>query len=691
MKISRNWLSDFVEWIETDPQIIADHLTRKVGEVEEVIEQGANLDNCVVGKILTLDKHPNADRLAVCTIQTERWVKNVVCGGTNLRKDMVVAFAHVGSKVQNSAKGGAPVPIEKVNIRGAESKGMICASEELGLQIDFPPTPEQGQRPVMDLDEKKFRPGTPLRIALGLNDVIFHIDNHAITNRPDLFSHVGVARELVAMGLAKWKKIPARKKTAFPKNDLPFKRVNEIPDLVPRYCACTIDIGTGGTPPDWMKIRLEALGWRAINLPVDITNYVSLELGMPLHCFDVGDLKGTVRIRTAKKGEKIITLDEVERALPEGAIVLSDDLGIFDLLGIMGGLRSSTKAATKTIYLHAAIVDPVSIRKAIIATGHRTDAATVYEKGIPRISAETGFFRALELILELIPEAKITSHIEVMGKIDTKKSIKIPEDMFSKVIGAEIKPGEIKRILMDLGFKLKTSGKNLSVTPPHSRSDIVLKQDVIEEVARIYGYADVPVIMPEASIAPPDRDQRINKMRDSLKESGYFEHLHVAFTSPQLLSKMGVGQKAVSLENPIGEELGILRPGLLPGLLVTSGRELKVSEAPGLKFFEVGHAFSRGEEWNELTLVVASRSETTIKDDPLLILKKDVIQAMETAGHEAEILQSETVHTMGHPGRSAEIKAGGKRIGLLFEVHPNIRAVAELKFRAAACVIDLDH
>src|SRR3989338_8896390 len=646
MKISRNWLSDFVEWIETDPQIIADHLTRKVGEVEEVIEQGANLDNCVVGKILTLDKHPNADRLSVCTVQTERGVKNVVCGGTNLRKDMVVAFAHVGSKVQNSAKGGAPVTIEKVNIRGAESKGMICASEELGLQIDFPPTPEQGLRPVMDLDEKKFRPGTPLRIALGLNDVIFHIDNHAITNRPDLFSHVGVARELVAMGLAKWKKIPARKKTAFPKNDLPFKRVNEIPDLVPRYCACTIDIGTGGTTPDWMKIRLEALGWRAINLPVDITNYVSLELGMPLHCFDVGDLKGTVRIRTAKKGEKIITLDEVERALPEGAIVLSDDLGIFDLLGIMGGLRSSTKAATKTIYLHAAIVDPVSIRKAIIATGHRTDAATVYEKGIPRISAETGFFRALELILELIPEAKITSHIEVMGKIDTKKSIKIPEDMFSKVI---------------------------------------------EEVARIYGYADVQVIMPEASIAPPDRDQRINKMRDSLKESGYFEHLHVAFTSPQLLSKMGVGQKAVSLENPIGEELGILRPGLLPGLLVTSGRELKVSEAPGLKFFEVGHAFSRGEEWNELTLVVASRSETTIKDDPLLILKKDVIQAMETAGHEAEILQSETVHTMGHPGRSAEIKAGGKRIGLLFEVHPNIRAVAELKFRAAACVIDLDH
>lgn len=691
MKISRDWLSDFIEWHETDPQVIADRLTRCTGEVEEIIEQGALLEHCVVGKVVNLRKHPNADKLSVCEVVTEQGEKHVVCGGTNLREGMLVAFAHVGAEVNSAAKGGISVTIAPVNIRGAASEGMICAAEEIGLMSMFPPSEKDGLRPVIDLTSHNFKPGTPLRLALKLTDVIFHIDNHAITNRSDLFSHVGVARELVALGLAKWKKIPKMKKIKSPTTDLPFKRTNEVPDLVPKYSACIVAIENIGVTPDWMRRRLEALGLRSINLPVDITNYVSLELGMPLHSFDVADLKGTVRIRTSKAGEKITTLDKVERTLPEGAVILSDDEGVFDLLGIMGGLRSSTKDTSRNLYLHAAIVDPASIRKTIIATGHRTDAATVYEKGIPFVAAEEGFLRALELILELVPGAKVTSAFESIGKNDSRKPIKIPTDFFRGIIGTEIKPAAVKKILSDLGFQVKASGKTgLTVTPPPWRSDITLKQDVVEEVARIYGYVNVPVAMPEASIIPPERDPRINQIRDSLKESDYFELLHVAFTSPQLLSKMKVGQSAVALENPIGEELSLLRPSLLPSMLLTAARELKTLGAAHLKVYEVGHAFSKGKEWNELTLLVASRNETTIKDDPLLILKSDVSRALVSAGQKFEIRPTPTVHTLGHPGRSAEVVCSGKRIGLLFEVHPDVRSAAELPFRAAACIIDAD-
>lgn len=690
MKISYNWLSDFIDWKTSDPQIIADRLTRATGEVEDILIQGAGLEHVVVGKILTLEKHQNADKLSVCTVETEQGVKKVVCGGTNLGINILIPFAHVGAQLTSAAKGGAPVTIAKVTIRGVESEGMICAAEEVGLAEEFPPKPEDGNRPILDLTAMELKVGTPLSEALGLNDIVFHIDNHAITHRPDLFSQIGFARECVALGLGTWKKRPKETGIKFGKNAPSFTLKNDVPDLVPSYRSCVLEVNETAPTPEWMKRRLEATGWRSINLVVDITNYVLMEVGMPLHAFDIDDFKGALHIRQAMKGEQITTLDDETRALPEGAVVISDDAGIFDLFGVMGGLRTSNKETTKRIFLQAGIIQPTSVRRTMLAMAHRTEASTVYEKGVALATAEQGLKRAIELFLCLNPHARVASKPIQWGTLKPLKPVTLAAETLSQKTGTMITPAQAKKILSELGYKVTTHGKNMSVTPPLWRPDTKIAEDVVEEVARIHGYDKVLPIMPDASIVPPPRDPRRHEMRDALKESGYIEMVHLALMSPELLKKMGVGQHAVAIENPLGEELSILRPCLLPSLLLTTARELKSYNGSCLKTFEVGHAFSTGEEWDELCMLVAAKQDSTLKDDPFLILKADVLRSLDAAGHTTIIKPTESIHTLGHPGRSAEVLVQGKRIGLLFEVHPRIRDIAGLLFRAAALVADLD-
>lgn len=690
MKISYNWLSDFIDWKVSDPQIIADRLTRATGEVEDILIQGAGLRNVVVGKILTIKKHPNADKLSVCTVETEQGVKNVVCGGTNLALNILIPFAHVGAELTSAAKGGAPVTISKVTIRGVESEGMICAAEEVGLAEEFPPKPEDGNRPILDLTALNLKIGTPLSEAIGLNDVVFHIDNHAITHRPDLFSQIGFARECVALGLGKWKKQPKKPTIKFPNTPPSFTLKNDVPDLVPGYRSCVLDMDGTAPTPGWMKRRLQATGWRSINLVVDITNYVLMEVGMPLHAFDIDDFKGTLHIRKAVKGEKITTLDETTRTLPDGAVVISDDAGIFDLFGVMGGLRTSNKPTTKRIFLQAGVIQPTSVRRTMLAMAHRTEASTVYEKGVALATAEQGLRRAIELFTTLNPTCRIASKPMEWGTIKSVKPVNMPAETFTQKTGTTIAAAQAKKILTDLGYKVSMKGKAMSVTPPLWRPDTKIAEDVVEEVARIHGYDKVLPVMPEASTVPPPRDPRRHEIRDALKESGYVEMVHLALMSPELLKKMGIGQHAVSIENPLGEELSILRPCLLPNLLLTTARELKSYEGSCIRTFELGHAFETGKEWDELCMLVAARQETTLKNDPFLILKADILRSLEAAGHTATIKPTDTIHALGHPGRSAEVLVQGKRIGLLFEVHPRIRDIAELPFRAAAFVAEID-
>lgn len=686
MRISMNWLSDFVDWIETDPQTISDRLTAGTGEVDDAVAQGALLGNCVVGKVTNLRKHPGADKLSLCDVVTEAGTKPLVCGGTNLKEGMLVALAHVGATVRH---GTDMVTLKAATIRGEKSEGMICAAEELELTGMFPPLPEHGARPVIDLTPLNLKVGAPLREALSLNDVVFHIDNHAITNRPDLFSQVGVAREVVAHGLAKWKKRPETPDIKFTKVKPEFAVHDESDGLVPFYNAVVIEIDGPGETPDWMKKHLEAAGHRSISLPIDITNYVMLEQGMPLHAFDAADFRGDIHVRLSKKGETLTTLDKAKRTLPDGVIIISDDEGIFDLFGIMGGLRTSTKPETKRIFLQAAIPDPVTIRKAAIALTHRTDAATVYEKGVQPCTSVAGLARAVQLFCELCPGGRVASSNVRWGKEKTQPVVKISEERIHAMIGEEVGTKRIKEILTDLGFELKAAGKTLSITPPAWRPDIRLPADIVEEVARVYGYNKIKPVVPAASIVPPQRDPRLHQLRDSLCDSGYWELVHLAFGSPQQAKRFGLDEsKAVAIENPIGEEVSLMRLSLLPNVLETSARQLRTANDT-VKTFEFGHVYDKKEERSECCMVVAAKGDTTLADSPLLIAKADLQRACAAMGYTVDVRPMEHgVASWMHPGRVAEVTCKGKVVGSLFEVHPSVCTACDLPARAAAAVLD---
>ena len=534
MKISLDWLSDFVAWKECDPKQIAERLTLATAEIEHVIHQGEFLEHCCVGNVAKLTRHPNADRLTLADVETDKGMKRVVCGGSNLRVGMLVAFAHIGATVR--WHGTDVMTLQPTKIRGERSEGMICSADELDLTEMFP---KKDEHEIIDLQiaNCKLQIGQDLREGLGLTDVIFDINNTAITTRPDLFSHIGVARECVALGLGSWKKTPdafytgLEKKIGkmFPKKPLPFTVHVDCPDLVPFYNGCLLRIEKLGTTPEWMVRRLIATGWRSVSLPVDITNYVMLETGMPMHSFDADDFQGNIRIRTSKKAETVTTLDGVARPLPEGAVVISDDAGIFDLLGIMGGLRSSTKETTKNIYLHGAIIDPVAIRRAILATGHRTEGSTVYEKGVPRSSSPIGFLRTVQLMQELVPGCMQISQRQSWGKSWKPKPMTIEKSRIDSLIGMEIPAKTMEKILDDLGYaptiqKLKTKNQQLIVTPPlHSQRDVHSDVDVIEDIARIYGYDRIAEARPVAPLHLPVREQRIYAIRNALRECGYID------------------------------------------------------------------------------------------------------------------------------------------------------------------------
>lgn len=688
MRLPLSWLSDFVDWSVTDPAIIAERLSLATAEIEEVEQQGKYLTGVVVGRIENLLPHPKADRLRLADVDTGKGLTRVVCGGTNLRTGMLVAFAPSGTTVR--WHGGEEVTLEPAVIRGEKSDGMICAAEEIGLDGRFPPSPADGERPIVDLSAQGFAVGAKLKEVLGLDDVVFVISNTAITHRPDLFSIVGFARECIALELGTWKKSPETKLPKFPKKGEVVNSANET-DAITRYFSCAIDVSAIGRTPDWMARRLVAAGWRPVSLPVDITNYVATETGMPMHSFDLDDIKGTMRMRESKASEKIVTLDGVERELPEGAIVISDDEGIFDLLGIMGGLRSSTKETTKRILLHAAVVDPRPIRRAMLATGHRTDAGTVYEKGIPDEAADRGFARALELMLELVPGAVVASPLHAFGKLGETPAIRLSIPKLHALLGAEVPARDIRRIFRDIECAVTGSGSALSVRPPmHRRRDLKNAVDLAEEIGRLYGYANIAPALPHAALRAPERPARLHRLRDGLAARGATEVCPLSLVGPQLLKRAGVDPVgAVRIKNPLGEDTSLHHPTGLPRLLEHAARILPGRSEPVWTFQTAHVSGEKAPEHLELATVYAPVGAPSLVELPALILGAQLRELWEADAEELSVSPLATAPGWAHPGRAAALNLRGDIVGVVAELHPAVIAAFGLPERTAAATVDL--
>ncbi|MCK5604065.1 phenylalanine--tRNA ligase subunit beta [Candidatus Pacearchaeota archaeon] len=685
MKISLNWLSNFIDITEKNNDKIKEIITARSAEIETMEDTGAHLDKVVLGKIDKILPHPNADKLRITMVDNGQEKIQVVCGGSNLEEGMKVAFAQLGAVVK--WHGTDVVKMEKAKIRGEESFGMICAAEEIGLDEMFP---KKGEHEIVDLSHINAPTGTPLAKALGLDDVVIDVDNHAITNRPDLFSHRGFAREFVACGLGKWKNDSSTTDQERTKNGspLPIEIKIKDKDACSNYLAVYLTGIEVKDSPDWMKQHLIACGIRPISNIVDITNYVMLELGMPMHAFDLDQVKGKKwTMRKSKKGEKVITLDEKEIELFEGITVFDDGNELFDLCGIMGGLHSGINQKTNRVLLHAPVYNPELTRRGVRGLGQISDAAIIYEKGVDNELAKEGLSRSMELILELCPNAKIASEVvEFKNYKSENRSIELRKSQMERLIGYNIPDKEVKRILNDLGFELKENKECFEVIIPSWRlGDIHMEADLIEEVVRIYGYDEIPFVAPKISNKPVaiNARRRFEKeMKDKLVSFGFNEIYTFSFLGPELLKKCGMEQGSASIEvtNPISSELSIMRESLLPWTMEMIADNTRYQKE--FKLFELARTYhkkaDKAEEESNLII-------TTVGSD-----FRELQGTIEHLGFKLKPSNEKNSESHQHPGRIADIILRGQTIGSLYELHPQIGKNFGIKERVTIAEINME-
>ncbi|MBT7553544.1 phenylalanine--tRNA ligase subunit beta, partial [bacterium] len=513
MYLSVNWIKDWVKLPkDITPQQLAHDLTMSTVEVEEVIDQAASLENIVVGKIKEITKHPQADRLQVCQVSLGNKEAQIVCGGDNLANGMLVAVAKVGSKVRWHGEGDW-ITLEDVKIRGVKSAGMIAAASEIGLGNLFA---SKSEKEILDLSKFNLKVGENLASALGLDDFIIDVDNKSINHRPDLWGQYGLAREIAAIYRTKLKDYDVAAIKG--KEDIKLKVNVKDKDKCFRYLALAIKNITVGPSPWWLQTRLQSVGIRPINNIVDVTNFVMYELGQPMHAFDAGQIdKNQIEIKTAKKGEKFVTLDGEKRKLAEDYLMIADGKKYVALAGIMGGQNSEINSDTKDIILESANFKAANIRRTSTALGLRSESSARFEKSLDPVIAEYAIKKATELILELNKEAQIASKlVDIDNNPFTEVNLKIEEKLINDRFGVVIPQKEIQDILTRLQFGVKYKDGNFDVKVPSFRAtkDISIPEDLVEEVARIYGYDNIQAGLPRATIQEPTIDVALRAVKD---------------------------------------------------------------------------------------------------------------------------------------------------------------------------------
>ena len=568
MKVSLNWIRDYVQLpADADLKKLAYDLTMSTVEVEDTIELAKQFDHMVVGVINTIEQHPNADKLRVCMTDIGGRVESIVCGGSNLREGMKVAVALPGSVCRWHGEG-EPVEIKKSKLRGVDSYGMICGAVEIGL-ADLFPTKEEAH--ILDLSDFDAPAGTPLADALDLNDIILEIDNKSMTNRPDLWGHYGIAREIAALYDLPMKEFPHFDRSV--ENTAGFHVTVEDTERCPRYLSAQIEGLSVKPAPYQMQSRIWKVGMRPINALVDITNYVMLATGQPTHAFDSDHIAGHVIVRRAGEGEKLLLLNGKELALSGDDLVIADDAGVVGLAGVMGGAKDSILPETDKVILEVANFDAKGIRRTALRYDNRTEASARYEKAIDPERCDQAFDLSMQLLGQLYPEMKVTGLVDEYPRHLKQAEIDVPLSWLERRLGKRLPPEEIRHKMELLGYGISFSGDNMHVVVPTWRStgDVSIQADIMEEVARMYGYENFeaePITTTfDGAINQLDKDleRRIKEylaIRCGMQEIFTYPWMEESYVNAVLQSTEGI----LSLSTPPSPAERFVRSSLLPNL-----------------------------------------------------------------------------------------------------------------------------
>ncbi|HEX5693377.1 MAG TPA: phenylalanine--tRNA ligase subunit beta, partial [Arenimonas sp.] len=652
-------------------------------EVEDAQVIGEGLDGMVVAEILSCEKHPEADRLQVCQVATGAGTVQIVCGAPNARPGLKAPLATVGATLP----GG--IQIKAAKLRGVDSQGMLCSAKELGVDPDASGLLElPADAPV----------GAKLADFLGLPDASFELK--LTPNRADCFSVRGIAFDVAAaMGAQVTPmQIPEAAVASASRLDVKLDAGADCP----RYCGRVVDgVDTDARSPLWLTERLKRAGLRPISPLVDITNYVMLELGQPMHAFDAATLAGPVGVRRARKGESLKLLDEREVALDDGFLAITDGDHPVALAGVMGGWDTRVTDATTRVFLESAHFAPSVIIGRARRLGMHTDASHRFERGVdpqlPRYALE----RATALVLEImggqagpVTEAALPDHLPQPAAVALRR------DRLRRVLGLSVPDADVERILRALGMQVESTDQGWSVTPPSRRFDIAIEEDLVEEVARIHGYDAIPTTTPTGEVrlvAPSETRVADEVLRRQLASRDFLETINYAFVDAGSLATWQLQQGAVALANPLTAELGVMRTALLPGLAAALGRN-QARQQSRVRLFELGKVFHQVKasgapiESPRIAAIACGpqAAEQWALDDrevDYFDLKAEVEALLALAGAEGEFRPDDS--PWGHPGRSASVWRDGRRIGWLGHLHPALARALDLDGEVVGFELDL--
>jgi phenylalanyl-tRNA synthetase beta chain len=697
LRVSYKWLQEYVE-VDISPYELAEALTLAGLAVESIEEPGKDIQKVYTGKILKIENHPNADKLVICqvTVGGEENLQ-IVTGAPNVREGQVVPVAVVGAKLA----GG--LAIKKAKLRGVESRGMLCSGQELGLDPDTMPADQAHGIMILPPDTPV---GLDVKPLTGLDDVILGLE--LTPNRGDCMSMIGVAREVAAILKKPLKVPPVNLNEAAP---APEDRVQvdiEEPDLCRRYVARLLKNVRVGPSPAWMQQRLRAAGVRPISNVVDVTNYVMMELGQPLHAFDYHKLRdGHIIVRRAARDEKIVSLDKAERRLSSDMLVIADPDGPVAVAGVMGGLYSEVTGDTTAVLLESAYFKPVSVRRTSRDLGLRSESSSRFEKGIDITGCRQAADRAAALLVEMGAADAVDIVVDNYPEPAAEKTILLRPERVNHLLDLQLTGTEISALLARLHFKVQDDEKGLMVTVPGHRPDVSIEVDLIEEVARLYGFNKVAGTLPVGAITRGARtysQELALRVKNYFSRGGFSEVITYSFISPRVFDRLGMPagspyRNVVALHNPLSEEQSVMRTLLFPGLLEVLQRNSNRRVRDGA-VFELGRVFypREGEPLpEEVTMLAAAVTGETpggwntrpaVMD--FYFLKGIFEELLERVGvKDVSYISAGDVPGF-HPGRTAVVRAGEQELGVIGELHPDVQEAYDLDQRVTVLEINFD-